>query len=121
MSRDQSQKFGHHYNPGPSRTSEIVSVTWIFPVFAHSIKRRNASNLSFDGSLMSDPGLYKLHVGGTLRGKVMSVCKMQLKSTMDTLRATAVFRTWKRALFDPCARTTKLISVGKENSLKGNL
>ena len=121
VAKQSSQKIGRR-NPGPNaRTSEIVSVTSIFPVFALNIKRRNASNLSVDGRLMSDFGLYKSHVRGTLRGKVTSVCKMQVNSGI-TLRATAVFfRTWKRALFDPSARTTKLISVGKENSLKGNL
>jgi hypothetical protein len=64
--------------PGPALTSEIVPVTSIFPVFALSIKRRNASNLSVDGSLMSDFGLYKSHVGATLRGNVTSVCRMQV-------------------------------------------
>ena len=53
--------------------SEIVSVTSMLPVFAPSIKNRKASNLSIDGSLMSDFGLYRSLVEGGLRGKVTSV------------------------------------------------
>jgi hypothetical protein len=75
------------YKPDPARTSEIVSVTSMLPVFAPSIRHRKASNLSVDGGLMSDFGLYRLHVEGTSRGKVTSVCMG--KSTTGTLRATA--------------------------------
>ena len=53
--------------------SEIVSVTSMLPVFTPSIKNRKASNLSIDGSLMSDFGLYRSLVEGGLRGKVTSV------------------------------------------------
>ena len=65
---------------GSACTSEIVSVTSMLPVLALSTRRRKAFNLSVDGSLMSDFGLYRSHVEGTSRGKVTSVCRG--KSTM---------------------------------------
>jgi len=71
-------------DPGPARTSEIESVTSIFPAFALSIRRRNASNLSVEGSLMSDFGLYKSNVGGILRGKITFVCRMQVNNGHTT-------------------------------------
>lgn len=77
------------YKSDPVGTSEIVSVTSMLPVFASSIRRRKASNLSVDGGFMSDFGLYRSHVEGTLRGKVTSVCRG--KSTTGTLRATTAF------------------------------
>jgi hypothetical protein len=66
---------------GSACTSEIVSVTSILPVLALNIRRRKASNLSVDGSLTSDFGLYRSRVENTLRGKVTSVCRG--KSTMS--------------------------------------
>jgi hypothetical protein len=52
----------------------------MLPVLALSISRRKASNLSVDGSLMSDFGLYRSHVEGTLRGKVTSVCRGEVNN-----------------------------------------
>ena len=51
-----------------------MSVNSMFPVFAIKIRRRNASNLSADGSFMSDFGLYRSSTEGELSGKVTSVC-----------------------------------------------
>ena len=91
----------------------------MFPVFAFKIRRRNASNLSVDGSLMSAFGLYSSPVEGKMKGKITSVCESKVGSEQTTNNLCV--HTWKKALFVPCARITKPISVGKENSLKGNL
>jgi hypothetical protein len=65
---------GFHAEQGLIYTSDIVSVNSMFPVFAIKIRRRNASNLSADGSFMSDFGLYRSSTEGELSGKVTSVC-----------------------------------------------
>jgi len=104
---------------GLACTSETVSGNSMLPIFAAKTKRRNASNLSADGSFMSVFGLYRSSAEGELSGNVTSVCGSGVGN--DTLRTKLCCHTWKRALFVPCARITKPISVGKENSLKGNL
>jgi hypothetical protein len=119
--RDQVNVSGRDER-GLTRTPEIVSVNSMFPIFAIKIRRRNASNLSADGSFMSDFGLYRSSAEGELSCKVTSVCESGVGNAARIRYSTKLcFHTWKRALFVPCARITKLISVGKENSLKGNL
>ena len=72
--RDQVNVSGRD-EQGLTCTSEIVSVNSMFPIFAIKIRRRNASNLSADGSLMLDFGLYRSVAEGELSGKVTSVCE----------------------------------------------
>jgi hypothetical protein len=95
-----------------TRTPQKLYPTSIFPVFALSIKHRNASKLSVDGSLMSDFGLYKSHVGGTLRGKVPSVCRMQVNSGI-TLRATAFFSYLEKGTLWPFCENHE-VDIGRE-------
>ena len=76
---------------GLTCTSEIVSVNSIFPIFAVKTRRRNASNLSADGSFMSVFGLYRSSAEGELSGNVTSVCGSGVSNGLELATNKALF------------------------------
>ena len=104
--RDQVNVSGRD-EQGLTRTSEIVSVNSMSPVFAIKIRRRNASNLSADGSFTSDFGLYRSSAEGELSCKVTSVCESGVGNALGYLQHKALFSYLEKSALCPLRENHK--------------